>query len=191
MRRPKWLDAHKHHVYRYYNSNNELLYVGVTYDLQKRIRGHKSTQPWFDEIDRQEYETFSNRDDAIFEEARLIQVLNPLHNKQRPILVRDNQFSSEVIRKQELVKMAVEHFGSQKGLIDAMNSIERFDGRVTHATDVTRWLHEDRIVSGFDAVWIQIATRGAVRYEWFHKGFREAVASANRFPEKRAARKAA
>lgn len=68
-------------LYRYYDSQGLLLYVGVT--QQGYIRGLQHAQapaPWWPSVSRQEVEHFATRAEALAAEVSAIETLRPLFN---------------------------------------------------------------------------------------------------------------
>ena len=73
-------DAEQTIVYRLYAEGGELLYVGVTSNLHKRLLLHRLTKPWFDGVARVEHLTFPTPWAARHSESTAIATLQPLHN---------------------------------------------------------------------------------------------------------------
>jgi excisionase family DNA binding protein len=72
-------------VYRLYDKDNVLLYVGCTGRSMVRIKQHEAQTPWFTEVARIEIEHFGNDVDGAFErEQTLIGSLSPRHNRSKP-----------------------------------------------------------------------------------------------------------
>jgi len=69
----------EHVVYRFFDKNDRLLYVGCTRNLEKRCREHRS-RPWFHEVTRTTTTTFPNRHDARQAERQAIGEEHPVHN---------------------------------------------------------------------------------------------------------------
>lgn len=70
----------RHHVlYRFYDADNVLLYVGITADLPTRFRNH-SRKPWWHDIGRMTVEHFSCRFDVLAAEKLAIASERPLYN---------------------------------------------------------------------------------------------------------------
>lgn len=67
-----------YYVYRFLNFNNEVIYVGKTCDLSKRIKGHRHL-PYsaYIETCKVEYTTFETYDDMEFAEKYYIMRFNP------------------------------------------------------------------------------------------------------------------
>jgi excinuclease UvrABC nuclease subunit len=73
-----------HAVYRFYNSFDELIYVGVSVDVLMRIAQHRRDKEWANEICEVELEWFSTRSEAISTENNLIKTLKPFYNLRLP-----------------------------------------------------------------------------------------------------------
>lgn len=79
-----------HHVYRYYAKDGSVLYVGCTYNINKRD-GQHSEKHWYADVDHMVYETFTTRRTALMGEQVAIYRYSPRHNK---ALVYSSQSSS-------------------------------------------------------------------------------------------------
>lgn len=71
-------------VYRFYDKDDVLLYVGVTGDFEVRKSKHALTAKWWPEVARHELEWHSSRLDAFIAEATLIRDERPVHNLHSP-----------------------------------------------------------------------------------------------------------
>lgn len=71
-------------VYRCYDSDGRLLYVGITARGVWRNRQHSYRSTWWPRMVRQEWEHFDTRIEALRRENELIATLNPIHNVIRP-----------------------------------------------------------------------------------------------------------
>ena len=68
-------------LYRHYNANNDLLYVGVSLNALLRLTQHeRSGASWFWDIARIEVQHFDNRGAALHAEAEAIQREAPIYN---------------------------------------------------------------------------------------------------------------
>lgn len=67
-------------LYRYFDSDGELLYVGVTGDNTKRQSQHRRNSFWFGEIASARFEHFDDRDEALDAETKAIQTEHPKYN---------------------------------------------------------------------------------------------------------------
>lgn len=70
----------KTHLYRHFNSNNELLYVGISLSAFNRLSQHKESSKWFEEISNVTIQSFDNREDALKSERIAVQEENPKYN---------------------------------------------------------------------------------------------------------------
>lgn len=67
-------------VYRIYNADGDLLYVGVTHRGNQRNVEHVNGKAWASEVARTEWEHLPSRDDALLREIELIRDLEPKYN---------------------------------------------------------------------------------------------------------------
>lgn len=76
-------------LYRLHGAQGELLYVGITNDLERRLKQHSERQPWWHQVDNITYETFGSREAAVAAEARAIWYQAPVYNVigQKPTLL--------------------------------------------------------------------------------------------------------
>jgi predicted GIY-YIG superfamily endonuclease len=75
------------YVYRFWDHDDTLLYVGVTANLETRFKDH-SGKHWWPQASHSTVEAHPNRALALVAEATAIMDENPLHNIQRPSLER-------------------------------------------------------------------------------------------------------
>jgi predicted GIY-YIG superfamily endonuclease len=67
-------------LYRFYNDESELLYVGLSINPGKRFERHKTEKPWWDDIAHIDLEHFDNLDELRAAERTAIQTERPEHN---------------------------------------------------------------------------------------------------------------
>lgn len=67
-------------VYRLYDKNDRLIYIGATHHLPMRMKFHEQRSWWNDLIGRIEYADYPTRDDALAAEAVAIQEEEPVYN---------------------------------------------------------------------------------------------------------------
>lgn len=67
-------------LYRHFDAQGDLLYVGMSLSAVNRLSGHKSASKWFAEIARVEVENFASREEAAFAEDEAIILENPRYN---------------------------------------------------------------------------------------------------------------
>ncbi|WP_329812792.1 GIY-YIG nuclease family protein, partial [Streptomyces sp. GSL17-113] len=68
-------------VYRLYDDQGHLLYVGVTHDLEERYGAHRRNQLWWLDVVRSEHVWMPSRAEADAEEALAIEREKPLRDK--------------------------------------------------------------------------------------------------------------
>ena len=73
-----------HNVYKMYDAEGALLYIGYTGGLGARVQIHASSSDWFSQVARIDLLTFDTKPEALSAEARLIKDEGPLHNVMRP-----------------------------------------------------------------------------------------------------------
>lgn len=69
-------------VYRFYDSDSRLLYVGVSKQIPIRLRSHNSEKPWWLDAAWLTFEHFASRPEALAAEAAAIVAEDPLYNIQ-------------------------------------------------------------------------------------------------------------
>lgn len=85
-------DVNKTALYRYFNSDDALLYVGISSRLTDRVKRHSIGSDFFSQSVRMTIEWFDTRDEAIDAEIIAIKSENPLFN-----VVHNNTIKEKVI----------------------------------------------------------------------------------------------
>jgi excinuclease UvrABC nuclease subunit len=67
-------------LYRLYDADDVLLYVGVTSDPKRRFRDHRAKRPWWNEVARNSIEWFSTEFRALQAEVQAIGAETPKYN---------------------------------------------------------------------------------------------------------------
>ncbi|MFI6228661.1 GIY-YIG nuclease family protein [Micromonospora echinospora] len=67
-------------LYRFYDQDDAVIYVGVTADLETRWMSHKREKPWWPEVSRREVEWYPDRHKALQAEAETIEREKPRYN---------------------------------------------------------------------------------------------------------------
>ena len=70
------------YIYKMFDKNNTVIYVGKTIDVDQRIRQHMLDKDWFKTVDKIYYAECLNKTDMDIYEIYYINKLIPLHNKQ-------------------------------------------------------------------------------------------------------------
>jgi predicted GIY-YIG superfamily endonuclease len=73
-------EAERTAIYRMYDEDGALLYIGVSRDFGHRWTQHARKQPWYDLVDRQTVEWRASRHEALTAETAAIKVERPKFN---------------------------------------------------------------------------------------------------------------
>lgn len=80
-RKEKLLEPSNQTLYRFFNAQHELLYVGITNNPFNRFSGHSKDKDWFKEIAYSTFEHYPNRLAVDKAETRAIKSEKPKYNK--------------------------------------------------------------------------------------------------------------
>lgn len=80
-RKQKLLEPSNQTLYRFFNSKDELLYVGITNNPFNRFSGHSKDKTWFHEIAYSTFEHYPNRLAVDKAETKAIKTEKPKYNK--------------------------------------------------------------------------------------------------------------
>ncbi len=69
-------------LYRHYDSDGVLLYIGITSSMRRRLREHEGNSDWYERISRITIERYESRDAALLAEKDAICREGPLYNIQ-------------------------------------------------------------------------------------------------------------
>jgi predicted GIY-YIG superfamily endonuclease len=69
-------------LYRHYDSQDVLLYVGITLSVIDRIKAHRNGSHWFDQVTRITVERHPSRTAALKAECDAVYKERPVYNKQ-------------------------------------------------------------------------------------------------------------
>lgn len=78
------MGVESHSLYRHFDADGKLLYVGVSLSSVKRLMEHRSSSHWFPDISTVTIEKFPSREEVLQAERRAILEENPIHNIKRP-----------------------------------------------------------------------------------------------------------
>lgn len=67
-------------LYRFFDQDGALLYIGISADVRRRISQHRKDKPWWKESARIEMEHYPNAEEARAAEKIAIKTENPRHN---------------------------------------------------------------------------------------------------------------
>lgn len=99
-------------LYRHYDENGTLLYVGVSISAMLRFSQHKHESSWYRQIKRQEIETFNSRKEALEAETRAIRTEKPLYNirkKLKPLPFKKDKYDAIATAFKEALDMQKEN----------------------------------------------------------------------------------
>lgn len=69
-----------HILYRFYDADDELLYIGITNNPQNRFNSHRTDKSWFKKVIRSTMQHFPTREALAFAEIHAIQSERPKYN---------------------------------------------------------------------------------------------------------------
>lgn len=74
------IDGSDHALYRFFNADGGLLYIGISVNPSTRFRRHKGEQPWWLEVTQITIERYPARSEVLAAEKRAIEAEHPLYN---------------------------------------------------------------------------------------------------------------
>lgn len=74
------LKARPHVLYRMYDSARQLLYVGITANIEARFADHRDDKPWWSDVSSIDLQHFTSREAVERAEQRAIKAERPLFN---------------------------------------------------------------------------------------------------------------
>ena len=75
------IDGIGHHLYRHFDKDGALLYIGISFSAVVRLAQHKEHAHWFDKIAKVEVLNYATKQDALEAERHAIETEKPLYNK--------------------------------------------------------------------------------------------------------------
>lgn len=110
-------------LYRHFDSNNVLLYVGVSVSAVHRLTQHKRTAHWFNDLSRVDIEQFSSRKAVLAAEKKAVVNEKPKYNKQlKTARVTASKISAWKLTDRIVFK-PVYHIGEVAGMLDISTTI--------------------------------------------------------------------
>lgn len=97
-------DVRRTQLYRHYDADGQLLYVGISLSALLRTRQHRENSPWFANIAKITVETFPDRATAYDAETFAIENERPLYNVQK---VLDGAKAESRAAEVRLAKMVI------------------------------------------------------------------------------------
>lgn len=75
-----WRDNDPTALYRLFDKDGALLYVGITWDVEQRMTGHRSDKAWWPDVTERRVEWLPNRPLALAAELDAIRAEQPRYN---------------------------------------------------------------------------------------------------------------
>lgn len=94
-------------LYRFYDDQDRLLYVGITNTWYQRFHAHEKSAGWFSEVSYVIFERYATRDEVVAAETLAIQTENPIFNK-----ALNPDYETSVIHFQQFKNVAFKGYGA-------------------------------------------------------------------------------
>lgn len=78
-------NAERHVLYRMFDADGDLLYIGITNNPPERFRAHSGGKDWWPQVSNITVETFSSREELESAEWAAIGAESPRYNVRRPV----------------------------------------------------------------------------------------------------------
>jgi predicted GIY-YIG superfamily endonuclease len=127
------------HLYRLFDKEDRLLYVGISKKVFNRINEHMNEKSWASEIAREEVTRFANRGEAMDAEIEAIKKEQPLYNIQHQdrsqksetkLKKSDDLWAGMTTEQRELAKQGMSKLADS--IFDAIKSGEWTTGKNEH-----------------------------------------------------------
>jgi hypothetical protein len=126
-------------VYRYFDGNNLLVYVGITSRGIKRNREHNDVKSWWQYVVRQEVEHFDTRSEAAARERALIREYRPPYNIQHNPDHASTRAAYEAFRNSEPTLLDGKELMMRSNNQMPLHEVDRGDGRYWLSTEASHW----------------------------------------------------
>jgi predicted GIY-YIG superfamily endonuclease len=83
-------------LYRFFDAQDRLLYVGITGDVTKRWRDHHRQKPWMKDVARATLTHYGSREELAVAEVQAIQTERPVHNVVHAVRVIEDKPAGRV-----------------------------------------------------------------------------------------------
>ena len=104
-------------LYRHFNAEGELLYVGISLSAVKRLSQHKCDSTWYGDIATIEIEKFPTREEAMEAETVAIQNEAPIYNIAKSSIIIDRPYPQFQRRFQQVVGFFLEQDSTSWGVV--------------------------------------------------------------------------
>lgn len=126
-------------LYRHFDSDGQLLYVGISINALNRYKEHASTE-WFPEVAKITVERYPNRKDAISAEVAAIKAEKPRFNV-RHLVTKSRKAREKTPDLIKIINVAIKKLGSQA---EVARRLEISPQRLNN------WLTSEKLPSGWE-----------------------------------------
>jgi GIY-YIG catalytic domain len=141
-------------LYRHFDGDGQLLYVGVSLNVVNRLAQHRSGSSWYNDIKRVDVEAFETREQALDAERKAISGEHPTYNIHQQVKIcrdrvaqyhpEDTGFTTESFADAHSIGKSTVYQQIKSGRLKA----RKVNGRtVISAQDAKEWLDNLPLVS--------------------------------------------
>ncbi len=135
------------HLYRHFDKNGALLYVGISLSAVARLSQHRSRSNWFDSIARVEIEAFPTREAALKAERRAITEESPAFNVAGKKARRDFESALSISETDQVFYAAFHPLEVVCWCESAKEEWDACPERLDRMEEVTNWITSEQVVS--------------------------------------------
>jgi len=133
------------HLYRHFDKDGSLLYIGVSLSAVKRLGQHKAKAHWYEFISRVEIESFETREYVLEAERIAIITEKPRYNLKIPVERKEKKLKrSIVIDVNGLKAKIIKHYGGS--INEAARQIGITRQRIERWPDELTQLQKDALI---------------------------------------------
>ena len=135
-------------LYRHYDKDDNLLYVGISLSTLQRLGQHKRNARWFDSITRIGIEKCSDRDEALRKEAYAIKTERPVYNIQHAVKVKEKKKVYKLDNLYECIRALSIEEGWEDDDMDLESPADIFDGVTISLRKLARFVNSTAGIVG-------------------------------------------
>lgn len=114
-----------HYLYRLYDANDQLLYVGISKSAIRRLHQHLEAQPWSEQIATQTIERYATRIELEAAEKQAIEREAPIHNviynKAKRFTAASGQKPRDILKVNDVVAFGLRNGHCPVGQVEAVS----------------------------------------------------------------------
>ena len=153
------------YVYRFFDAEDRLLYVGIARDLGVRFAAHRRRSPWWADAVRGTTVTYPTRADAELAEGIAIHAEHPLHNSSRPTEAKIARLEEAATKSTDATQLVAEIERLRTLCGDQMIRLVKMQGdlddaRDAHARMRARWLQTETDRAGIARKYFLVTNPG-------------------------------